>query len=138
MTQELSAPPASRTSTAGAWVLCAAVMILMAFLFPKASWVFILLAIAACSIGWRWVRMRVILQEDQLILRNLFVTRVVPREQVTGVRDGQFLNWKSGDQQHESLIGYLMGLMDTGSPNMEGRAKQIATDAIEKWCTSKS
>lgn len=136
MTKELRATSGIRVGTGVAWLICAAAMAVLAFVLPTMSWLFALLAIEACIVGWRWTRMGISLEEDRLVLRNLFRRHVVPREQVVGIRDGQFLNWKSADRQHEVLIGYLMGPVDTGSPNPEGQAKQSATEAVKTWCGS--
>lgn len=133
MTQELRATSETRTRIIAAWAICAAVMVLLAFLLPKAWWLFGLLAIASVIIGWRFTQMRIELRDSDLVLRNLFTQDVIPRDQVVEIRDGQFLNWKADGEQHERLVLYLMGSMETGSRNPEGRAKQEATDAVAAW-----
>ncbi|PZE90422.1 hypothetical protein DEI95_11735 [Curtobacterium sp. MCBD17_008] len=91
------------------------------------------MAIASAIVGWRFTQMRIELRDSDLVLRNLFTQDVIPRDQVVEIRDGQFLNWKADGQQHERLVLYLMGSMETGSRNPEGRAKQEATDAVAAW-----
>lgn len=114
-------------------MVLAAGLVVFAFVWPKAAVPLVVAALLTCASTFRWLSMRVELGNKELILHNFFGSLHIPREDVVGVRDGQYLRWRSHGRERETLIAAVMSAARPADGSPDGRAKQVLMDRVNDW-----